>query len=119
MNIIFECEWIYKQSGWELQGKDRSHSPVARVVGTCCSVFYPRPCLMACKSDEDGKAKVIAYLRDAGVLVEGSANAELLDACRTLVSIVEQLIPEESVRGVADVVLTQGRDAIAKAEGGQ
>jgi len=54
--------------------------------------------------------------------MESKANArliaaapELLEACRTLVSVVEQLIPEESVRGVADVVLYQGRAAIAKA----
>ncbi len=48
-----------------------------------------------------------------------AASPELLEACRNLVSIVEQLIPDESVRGVADVVLAQGRAAIAKAEGGQ
>lgn len=42
---------------------------------------------------------------------------ELVAACNNLVQIVEQLIPEESARGVANVVLFQARTAIAKAKG--
>ena len=55
---------------------------------------------------------------------EVSANARLwagagalLAACENLISVIEQLIPEPSARGVADVVLAQARDAIAKVEG--
>lgn len=44
-----------------------------------------------------------------------AAAPELLEACSTLVQVIEQLVPEPSVRGVADVVLFQARAAIAKA----
>lgn len=46
-----------------------------------------------------------------------AAAPDLLAACYNLVSVVEQLIPEPSVRGVADVVLSQAWAAIAKAKG--
>lgn len=49
--------------------------------------------------------------------INPDAVRELLDACKTLTSVIEQLIPEPSARGVADVVLAQARAAIAKAEG--
>lgn len=48
---------------------------------------------------------------------EAAASPELLEACNNAVQIIEQLIPEESARGVADVVLHQLRAAIAKATG--
>lgn len=44
-----------------------------------------------------------------------AAAPELFDACNMAIQIIEQLIPEPSARGVADVVLTQLRAAIAKA----
>lgn len=46
-----------------------------------------------------------------------SAAPDLLAACEGAVQIIEQLIPEPSVRGVADVVLHQLRAAIAAAKG--
>lgn len=45
-------------------------------------------------------------------------NRQLADCCEAidaLIQTVEQLIPEPSARGVADVVLFQGRAAIANA----
>lgn len=42
---------------------------------------------------------------------------ELLAALETTVSVIEQLVPEPSALGVADVVLYQARAAIAKARG--
>lgn len=53
-----------------------------------------------------------------GEIRQLAASDDLLAAVRSLVQIVEQLIPEPSARGVADVVLFQGRAAIARAEGG-
>ena len=44
-----------------------------------------------------------------------AAAPDLLEACLRLVDVIEQLIPEQSARGVADVVLAQARAAIAKA----
>lgn len=43
------------------------------------------------------------------------AAPDLLEACLRLIDVTEQLIPEQSARGVADVVLAQARAAIAKA----
>ncbi len=48
-----------------------------------------------------------------------STESDLLAACENLISAIEQLIPEPSARGVADVVLAQARAAIAKYEGTQ
>lgn len=45
------------------------------------------------------------------------AAPDLLAACDNAVQIIEQLIPEPSARGVAEVVLFQLRAAIAKAGG--
>lgn len=45
-----------------------------------------------------------------------AAAPELLDACRNALQIIEQLIPEESARGVAEVVIFQLATVIAKAE---
>jgi len=47
-----------------------------------------------------------------------SENARLRDALGTLVQVVEQLIPEESVRGVANVVLFQARALLSPAAPG-
>lgn len=44
-----------------------------------------------------------------------AAAPELFDACNMAIQVIEQLIPEPSARGVADVVLAQLRAAIAKA----
>ena len=49
-----------------------------------------------------------------GVMI---AAPEMLAALETGVNVIEQLIPEPSARGVADVVLAQMRAAIAKARG--
>lgn len=50
-------------------------------------------------------------------LVELRAQKEeLLQSLRGLVHVVEQLIPEPSARGIAEVVLFGARAAIAKAE---
>ncbi len=46
-----------------------------------------------------------------------AAAPDLLEACKAMTQVVEQLIPEPSARGVADVVLFSARAAIAKAEG--
>ena len=83
---------------WEIRDKSTDNCDVVAVV--------PKT------GDEEYDATAVA----ANAMVF-TATPELLDACCTLVSIVEQLIPEESVRGVADVVLAQGRYAIAKATG--
>ncbi len=118
MKIIFECEWgTTRTGGVILTHKASDCRQIAWTDGEDCHIFYPEHIKLLCESIDDGKAKAIKHLRKAGVLVEGAdVNAELLAACHTLVSIVEQLIPEESARGVADVVLAQGRYAIAKAE---
>jgi len=47
-----------------------------------------------------------------------AAAPDMLAACDSAIQIIEQLIPEPSARGIADVVLVQIRRAIAKAEGG-
>ena len=45
-----------------------------------------------------------------------NAHDALVEACTILVSTIEQLIPEPSARGVADVVLAQARSALARGE---
>lgn len=54
----------------------------------------------------------------ARVIDEETAAPDLLAACDSAVQIIEQLIPEPSARGVADVVLFILRAAILKATGG-
>lgn len=69
---------------------------------------------------EDGSDGTVAHCfgpnRFTNAKVMAAAQ-ELLAALVTAVSTIEQLIPEPSVRGVADVVLAQARAAIAKATG--
>jgi len=44
-----------------------------------------------------------------------NCHDDLLESCKRLIDVIEQLIPEKSARGVADVVLFYARDVIAKA----
>lgn len=57
---------------------------------------------------------------DAGREDVARGRAAVLDLCAALenaMSVIEQLIPEPSARGVADVVLVQGRAALVKVRG--
>lgn len=69
--------------------------------------------LLQCVNDDTDSPAAIA---DAHLI---AAAPKLLAACENAVQIIEQLIPEPSARGVADVVLHQLRAAIAEAKGGR
>ncbi len=70
MKIIFNCEWIDHPTRSFLQSLKPEPEYVAHADESDCSVFYPELVDMPCSSVEDSKAKVVAHLRDAGVLVE-------------------------------------------------
>ena len=115
MKIIFECKWF----NHTLAARLRSHKPysesVAFVSNTECHIFFPDRTTLPCLSIEDGKAKAIEHLRNAGVLVEDSAvNAELLEALKTALVCITAL-PQE-VRPY-DAWIAPLQAAIAKAEG--
>lgn len=62
--------------------------------------------------------KSMRWVRSRRNFIIAAANShdDLLAACENLISVIEQLIPEPSARGVADVVLFQARAAVAKAK---
>ena len=85
MKIIFECEWRDRQEGSSLRLRRPGSEPLAYTDGNECHVFYLQHAILPCSSLDDGKAKVIEHLRNAGVLVEKSdVNAELLKACKSV-----------------------------------
>lgn len=55
---------------------------------------------------------------DIAAIIDAETK-ELVEACGSAVQTIEQLIPEESVRGVANLVLFQLRSALAKFGGGE
>ncbi len=130
MKIIFDCEWIDHREGSFLKSRKPESEAIAYADDVECRVFYPEYTEMPCSSIEDGKAKIIAHLRDAGVLVEESdVNAELLEACKGIVDFLESGDEFAVHQDSAAIGRMYGTDlvppynnaiaAIAKAEGGK
>lgn len=86
---------------WKVWGIDSEGPHVLSLDATIVARLDPWK--GKCRDEMNGNAHLIA------------AAPDLLDACHNAVQIIEQLIPEPSARGVADVVLSQLRAAIAKA----
>lgn len=81
-------------------------------------VGNPSPTLATIELDGDGVIRI--YGEDAkavAAIIVRAVNAHdaLVSACSTLIQVVEQLIPEPSARGVADLVLFQARVALGQA----
>ncbi len=86
---------------------------------------------LPCSSIEDGKAKVLEHLRDAGVLIEGSdVNAKLLKALKCeitnnhnviawMLNVIERNHPNDWTDGDIREIEERLKVAIAKAEATQ
>lgn len=64
------------------------------------------------------KPSYVAMNEANAALIVNAVNlhGELFDACNNAIQVIEQLVPEESARGVANLVMFQLRAAIAKAQ---
>lgn len=82
-----------------------------QVAAVCCRMYEQLARGEALRSSN--KAQLAA--EGKAILLEGATKAmgkKAADALANLLQVVEQLIPEPSARGVADVVMFQGRDAL-------
>lgn len=68
-------------------------------------------------ADQDELVIVASFCTEPNAALIAAAP-DLYDALTTAVQVIEQLIPEPSARGVADVVLAQARSALSRASGG-
>lgn len=82
-----------------------------QTAAVCCRMYEQLARGEALRSSN--KAQLAA--EGKAILLEGATKAmgkKAADALANLLQVVEQLIPEPSARGVADVVMFQGRDAL-------